>query len=400
MSTQDRSRQPKGVPTGGQYASEARSEVDVDLDDHAWVEDPDYPMADWQMEVALGDTRRGYEDWVAALREQDAWDEARVERSLQLDTPPDTLEERLALEADHAVTHGYDLLDEDTPYNWTSLRDGLGDRYAEDLYDRCDGSLGQAAAISNQELADAGITTRAQAKAFSSGDLKPSDLHSEDRDLRMHAHAARGDMIFEGELLSQAYDLDRHSAHPGRLKGRTLGRPSDVHFREGTEVHSRRWHELSAEEQLSYIDGYTSVFDSQVSHMGDRFEFTHREPFRDRSPLRPELHSASLEVSGQDEARLMAIRREGQQRARQAGQFAHEMKSGTRPENLGAWVSMPLAQQGDLSVSRVERLGPGTFRGYPEPGQLVYRADGTTFELSSEQPVHFTMDEYLGDTAF
>lgn len=33
MSSQDRSRQPAGVPTGGQFAAESRSEVDVDLDD-------------------------------------------------------------------------------------------------------------------------------------------------------------------------------------------------------------------------------------------------------------------------------------------------------------------------------------------------------------------------------
>lgn len=32
MSTQDRSRQPKGVPTGGQFAAQGRPEADVDLD--------------------------------------------------------------------------------------------------------------------------------------------------------------------------------------------------------------------------------------------------------------------------------------------------------------------------------------------------------------------------------
>jgi len=34
-------------------------------DDH-WAESPDYPLADWQAEVANGDTRLGYWDWVAA----------------------------------------------------------------------------------------------------------------------------------------------------------------------------------------------------------------------------------------------------------------------------------------------------------------------------------------------
>lgn len=35
-----------------------------------WAEDPEYPFEEWQCEVARGDTRRGYEDWVAARREE------------------------------------------------------------------------------------------------------------------------------------------------------------------------------------------------------------------------------------------------------------------------------------------------------------------------------------------
>lgn len=33
--------------------------------------DDEYPLSDWQYEVANGDTRRGYDDWVAAQREAD-----------------------------------------------------------------------------------------------------------------------------------------------------------------------------------------------------------------------------------------------------------------------------------------------------------------------------------------
>ena len=32
-------------------------------------EDPDYPASDWQYEVANGDTRRGYWEWVEASGE-------------------------------------------------------------------------------------------------------------------------------------------------------------------------------------------------------------------------------------------------------------------------------------------------------------------------------------------
>ncbi len=34
-----------------------------------WGSDPDYPVADWQYEVANDDTRLGYWEWVEAQRE-------------------------------------------------------------------------------------------------------------------------------------------------------------------------------------------------------------------------------------------------------------------------------------------------------------------------------------------
>lgn len=33
------------------------------IDSH-WDDHPDYPVKDWQYEVANGDTRLGYKDWV------------------------------------------------------------------------------------------------------------------------------------------------------------------------------------------------------------------------------------------------------------------------------------------------------------------------------------------------
>lgn len=37
-----------------------------------WAEDPTYLLEDWREDVANGDTRRGYEDWVAAKREEES----------------------------------------------------------------------------------------------------------------------------------------------------------------------------------------------------------------------------------------------------------------------------------------------------------------------------------------
>lgn len=37
-----------------------------------WADDPLYPVSDWQDEVANGDTRLGYIEWVEHRRESDA----------------------------------------------------------------------------------------------------------------------------------------------------------------------------------------------------------------------------------------------------------------------------------------------------------------------------------------
>jgi len=42
-----------------------------------WGEHPDYPVSDWQYEVANGDTRLGYWDWVEHARTANVPDEPR-----------------------------------------------------------------------------------------------------------------------------------------------------------------------------------------------------------------------------------------------------------------------------------------------------------------------------------
>jgi len=42
----------------------------------AWEHHADFPVEDWQHEVVEGNTRRGYQDWVRAMREQQADDMA------------------------------------------------------------------------------------------------------------------------------------------------------------------------------------------------------------------------------------------------------------------------------------------------------------------------------------
>lgn len=40
-----------------------------------WYDDPKFPVGDWQFEVANGDTRLGYRDWIANQRENRLEDE-------------------------------------------------------------------------------------------------------------------------------------------------------------------------------------------------------------------------------------------------------------------------------------------------------------------------------------
>lgn len=50
-------------------------EIMVESNSH-WEDDPEYPGADWQEEVAAGNTRLGYTEWIAHRKEADA-DEKR-----------------------------------------------------------------------------------------------------------------------------------------------------------------------------------------------------------------------------------------------------------------------------------------------------------------------------------
>lgn len=36
-----------------------------------WDSDKDYPVSDWQYEVANGDTRLGYHEWLACQHEEE-----------------------------------------------------------------------------------------------------------------------------------------------------------------------------------------------------------------------------------------------------------------------------------------------------------------------------------------
>lgn len=41
----------------------------TNLTNDPWASDPEYPVSDWQYEVASGDTRNGYAAWIAVQRD-------------------------------------------------------------------------------------------------------------------------------------------------------------------------------------------------------------------------------------------------------------------------------------------------------------------------------------------
>lgn len=61
--------QPDDGACSDPYVADEDECVTLVPDADPWVEDPDYPFADWQHEVANLDTTLGYRDWIAHQRE-------------------------------------------------------------------------------------------------------------------------------------------------------------------------------------------------------------------------------------------------------------------------------------------------------------------------------------------
>ena len=53
------------MPGTDEDGSEVAADVVADQHGGVWGEHPGHPVADWQYEIANGDTRSGYWDWVA-----------------------------------------------------------------------------------------------------------------------------------------------------------------------------------------------------------------------------------------------------------------------------------------------------------------------------------------------
>lgn len=117
-----------------------------------------------------------------------------------------------------------------------------------------------AGAPSTEEWAQVGVTDPEQAKRlWQQHGVAPEDFSSDDRGTRMCACDLRGDMIFEGQLLSGATVLSRHAPD--------LDDHRVFHWQPEVYVNGERtsWQTLPAEDQLSYIRGY-ALAASQADH--------------------------------------------------------------------------------------------------------------------------------------
>lgn len=56
------------------------AEQEAKFESDYWAEHPDYPVADWQHEVAEDNTRQSYREWVLQ-RLEEAWDEEDEEEN-------------------------------------------------------------------------------------------------------------------------------------------------------------------------------------------------------------------------------------------------------------------------------------------------------------------------------
>jgi len=101
-----------------------------------------------------------------------------------------------------------------------------------------------------------GVHDQANLGRLQDYEVLPEDFTSDDRNLRHWAHYVRGDMVFEGELTGNAYEMHRHDS---RLDPRSVFAWTDEVYVGGN---TQRWDDLSAEDRLDYISGCAEVLAS------------------------------------------------------------------------------------------------------------------------------------------
>jgi len=212
-------RRPAGLPTGGQFAPTAHPESVVSL-------------------VEPADT-----DGWAGL----------------------TFDEQIASDEALAQAAGVDLLDADAPWSWAAAAHEIGEAHARELYDRTDGSLGAALAQGRDDWMQVTHSPAVQARIIAAG-LKPSDFSAPQRAVRRAAATARGDLVFEDELLPAGYALAAYGPTHSSNRDRVVHPPPAVSVSGSDPI---PWDDLSWRQQLVYVQGYAAGVDA-IAHNRER----------------------------------------------------------------------------------------------------------------------------------
>jgi len=206
-------RQPQGQPTGGQFAAKSNPESELDLEDAT-------PRQRAMMNML--DRQNG----------------EPVDGTVTPMSIPQLMAERDRLQGQ---------VDE--------LTQRIVGAYAEQLQ-----AHGRPSDY-DQKWIDVGVTTQAEQERLVAKGVMPEHFHSEYRDTRMWACSERGDLIFEGELLSNGYQLHRYA--DGLDERRTFHHEQSVDI----DGNQRAWNDLTGVEQMDYIKGYVSAIGGDL-HQG------------------------------------------------------------------------------------------------------------------------------------
>lgn len=386
-------RQPPGVSTGGQYAKKNHTEVDISLT----------PVDLSKVDVvchACGQTIPGdaYLDHDQHCND-DSDDDTRFDDEAPFAYPGrvgQNFEDQIAKEVELAERNGTNPFSDVSEPSWSSLSIRFGSRHAQSLFERFHGDLDQATFAGRQQWEEV-TQDPAVLQRLVSEDVVPEDFASPDDNRRFWAQHVRGDLVIDGKLTSNAYDLSHHGVPVRDGVRRVVGAPAAV--KTGNET--TPWSQASPEEQISYIDGFAAGAEAveearfrerSLSGTYDPVVQWERFALRDRGPSKFVGDSSSA----------LAARRDGWNRALDVARFEDDVAVGRLSPEVEVEVSYGDAVGGTIKLSgvtKVESPGYNDFIGHVAPGQRRYNRDGETRDWTGGAQVRFSADSFIRGVA-
>lgn len=228
----------------------------------------------------------------------------------------------------------------------------------------------------NVAWAEAGVTDPTIITRLVDRGHSPADFTSDDRDVRMSACAARGDLVFEDRLLSHAFDINQHSQHPSLTHRRAIV-PRGIYMSDDPADRARS--------EAAYIDGYAAGL-NQIAELRDRLggEWVNAA-IADRGWQFP---GVAAPESGSHEAK---VRRAGFLHAYQVEAMRDQMEAGEIPAELTIRTSMSVS--GTARLRSIRRLQHGNWSGVLNSNEQRWNNDGETIPRAVGTSEWFTIDQ-------